>query len=399
MTEKLYDEQPYETEFEAKVISWDVAEDEKGVYKTAVLDRTLFFPNQGGQTSDIGTLGNYIVEKVTIEMGVITHYLREEIKPDIYRLRDYDFGDNILGSVDWKHRFSNMQQHTGEHIFTGLAHNKYGCENVGFHLSDNVVTLDLDKPLTDEEIEAVEVTANAVITANVPVRAFYPAENELDIFDYRCKDGIEGDVRLVEIAGVDLCACCAPHVRSTGEVGFLKVIRHEKYKGGVRIWILCGNRALYQWQQDMRVIESLVKELTCQPTDILAIVKDLKEKNKNIAYELSCLKQDKIMISVSHMAKAPGKLISIFESGLDSKCMREVVNSCVSIYNSPTLIASGEDENGYDFVASVPNGDSRDIINAMRAYGDVKGGGTAAQIQGHVMLSRDAIEKAISTLY
>ena len=397
MTEKLYDERPYDTSFEAKVVSWESEETENGVIKKAVLDSTMFFPNQGGQTSDRGTLGDYIVENVTIENGIITHYLREEIKPDIYRLRDYDLGDTILGTVDWNHRFSNMQQHTGEHIFTGIAHNKYGVENVGFHLSDNVVTLDLDKFLTDEQIEEIEIAANDAIASNVPIKVFYPSKGELDFLDYRCKDGIEGEIRLVEIEGVDLCACCAPHVSTTGQVGVLKVIRHEKYKGGIRIWILCGARALKQWQEDKSVIDGLVKEMTCQPADLLGIIRELKEKNKNLSYELAQFKQEKILTSISHMSRHNVNIITVFESGLDIKCMRDVVNSCLAVYKAPVIILSGDDECGYDFVASLYEGrDSREVIDLFKAEAEVKGGGSDKQVQGHVTATASRIKEILS---
>ena len=153
----------------------------------------------------------------------IYHYISEECEAHI--------GDFVAGSIDFEYRFSNMQNHSGEHIFSGLAKKYFDCTNVGFHLSDSEVTFDYDKPLSDEEIEFLEKEVNKVIYENHKIWAYYPSEEELLKLDYRSKKEIEGAVRLVEIEDVDLCACCAPHVGRTGEIGILKVVDFINYKG------------------------------------------------------------------------------------------------------------------------------------------------------------------------
>ena len=188
----LYDSDAFAKDFTAKVISCDeVVRDEKKLYRV-VLDRTLFFPEQGGQTSDIGMLDNISVVDVQIENDVIYHFCQG----------GFLIGEEVHGVIDWDHRFNNMQQHTGEHIFTGLAHNTYGADNVGFHLSDNTVTLDLNVELNDEQIDLLERKANEVIAKDVAVKAYYPNQDLIGAISYRSKKAIDGPVRLVEIEGV-----------------------------------------------------------------------------------------------------------------------------------------------------------------------------------------------------
>ena len=230
----LFDSDSFAKDFIAKVISCEQTNiDDRKLYKV-VLDRTLFFPEQGGQTSDIGMIDDATVVDVQIKDDIIYHYCTS----------GFLIGEEVHGTLDWSHRFNNMQQHTGEHIFTGIAHKSYGADNVGFHLSDNTVTLDLNIELDQEQIDFIERSANELIARDVAVKAYYPNQDLLGAINYRSKKEIEGPVRLVEIEGTDLCACCAPHVKSTGQVGILKVISFNKYKGGTRVYILCGLRAL-----------------------------------------------------------------------------------------------------------------------------------------------------------
>lgn len=212
-TRCLYDEKPYEVEFEAQVLSCEKGE--KGYQ--VILDQTQFFPEQGGQTPDQGSLhlkkpkteeNNVRVLDVQITDGIIIHTTDAPLEEE----------SRVVGSVDWDYRFSNMQQHTGEHIFSGLVHEKYGYNNVGFHLSDSVVTMDFDGTLDKTQVKELERKANQVIYANLPVEVSYPTKEELAALEYRSKKELEGQVRIVTIPGVDVCACCAPHVRDRKSV-------------------------------------------------------------------------------------------------------------------------------------------------------------------------------------
>ena len=168
-TIKLYDQSAYDTEFDAVVVSCEKVESKSGVTYQVVLDQTLFFPEEGGQTPDTGTLSGIEVKDVQVKNDIITHTLGEAL----------EVGMKVHGEIDWKHRFNNMQQHSGEHIFSGLVHGKYGYDNVGFHLSDSVVTMDFNGVLTEHQVAEIEYEANQVIVSNRPIKVSFPSKKEL----------------------------------------------------------------------------------------------------------------------------------------------------------------------------------------------------------------------------
>ena len=184
------------------------------------LDKTAFFPEGGGQYADKGSLS---------EANVLDVQIKDEI---IYHLTDkpLNMGETVTGEIDWDTRFSRMQNHTGEHIVSGVIHNLYGYNNVGFHMNDRFITLDTDGPLNEQDIAKIELEVNKVIYANKKINVVYPSADELSNYDYRSKLDITENVRLVEIEDTDLCACCAPHVAKTGEIGIIKIIGFIPYK-------------------------------------------------------------------------------------------------------------------------------------------------------------------------
>ena len=208
MTEKLFETESHRKEFRATVL--ECAPSDSGY--EVVLDRTAFFPEGGGQAADTGILGGVRVKDVQERDGIVYHTTEGNL----------EVGAGVEGLLDWDIRFSRMQQHTGEHIVSGLMHSRFGYDNVGFHLGEEVCTLDLNGPVTKEQLKEIEVAANKVVFANLPVEIRYPSKEELAVLDYRSKREIEGQVRIVSIPGYDVCACCAPHVKSTGEIGLIK---------------------------------------------------------------------------------------------------------------------------------------------------------------------------------
>jgi alanyl-tRNA synthetase len=249
-TRKLYYEDAYKTEFSAQVVSANDGD--------VVLDRTLFFPEEGGQSADTGVLGGFRVADVKIKDGEIHHLLED-------RSVSIKEGTEISGRIDWQHRFSNMQQHSGEHIFSGLVHSTYGFDNVGFHLSTEITTLDFDGELNTEQVRELEIKVNQAIHENLPVQVKFPTKNELGEIEYRSKIEIEGQVRIVEIPGIDRCACCAPHVRTTAEVGLLKIQSCDRHRGGCRLTIVCGMRALKDYQQKQESVGKVSAALSAKP--------------------------------------------------------------------------------------------------------------------------------------
>ena len=376
----LYDDDAFATEFTAEVVSCEEAE---GGYKI-VLNQTLFFPEQGGQTSDVGCIGEVMVKDVQIENEVIYHLCDKPIPA----------GQKVVGTIDWNHRFGNMQQHTGEHIFTGLAHNLYGADNVGFHLSDNTVTLDLNIELSEDQIRLIERTGNEVIAKDVPVKAYFPDETILATTEYRSKKEIDGDVRLVEIEGVDICACCAPHVKSTGQVGMLKVVSYEKYKGGTRVYILCGLRALEDYNRRMQLLTKSYQQLSCSEEDLPGRIAGIMEDNKQLKYKISQIKSDILM---NQIARYPSELsdVTIFTEDLDAKTMRDGVNALVERHEGLCAIFSGDDEEGYNFVIGSKTRDCSAIAAGLRELLGAKGGGSKQMAQGSVQATRSEIEQTM----
>lgn len=376
----LYDDDSFAIEFTAEVISCQKIDEG---YKV-VLDQTLFFPEQGGQTSDVGKIGEAKVSDVQIEDDVICHYCD----------MPFEVGQKVVGIIDWYNRFGKMQQHTGEHIFTGLAHDIYGADNVGFHLSENTVTLDLNIELSEEQVRRLERTANLVITKNVPVKAYYPDEATLAATDYRSKKEIDGAIRLVEIEGVDICACCAPHVQTTGQIGMLKVASFGKYKGGTRVYILCGLRALDDYNHRMDLLAQAYQKLNCPEENVPDRIAGIMEENKQLKYRIAQIKGDMLM---NQIAAYPSDVsdVTIFTEDLDAKIMRDGVNALVERHDGLCAIFSGNDEDGYNFVIGSSTRDCGAIATGLRELLGAKGGGSKQMAQGSVSATRSTIEQTL----
>lgn len=228
-TAKLYETDPYVQTFTATVLVCTPAGEQFAVQ----LDRTAFYPEGGGQPCDTGALGTALVTDVQEHGGVITHTVSAALP----------VGQTVEGRIDWARRRDHMEQHTGEHILSGTLHRLFGAENVGFHIGSPAVRMDMSVPLTAGQLAEAETQANAVIRADAPVRCWYPAPEDLAKLTYRSKKEIDGAVRLVDAGGADLCACCGTHVSTTGQVGAIKILSAQSYKGGTRLAVVCGERA------------------------------------------------------------------------------------------------------------------------------------------------------------
>ena len=246
-TEKLFYADPFLTEFDARVLA---CEEEKGGY-AVVLDRTAFYPEGGGQPYDTGMLGGAEVLDVHERAGVITHKCAAPLP----------VGAAVHGKIDRARRFDHMQQHSGEHICSGLICARYGCDNVGFHLGADTVTIDYNADISWEQVQDIERRANRYIWENHPIHIWYPSPEELAALPYRSKKALEGPVRLTEFPGADLCACCGTHVAASGQVGLVKFVGWQKFRDGVRLELLCGQRALDHlsacWEQSRQIGQSL----------------------------------------------------------------------------------------------------------------------------------------------
>lgn len=386
-TARLYDQDAYATKFEAEVLACEeVEKKEKKVYQIW-LDQTLFFPEEGGQSPDMGTIDGIKVLDVQIKDEVITHTLAAPLA----------VGTMVKGVVDWKHRFYNMQQHSGEHIFSGIVHNRFGYDNVGFHLSDSIVTMDFNGVITAEDIEEIETEVNQAIIENIPVEVSYPTKEELKVLEYRSKIEIEGQVRIVTIPGYDVCACCAPHVRRTGEIGMLKVMNVQSYKGGVRISILCGFRALEAFRQKADIITELMAQFSTNQEALVENVTKLKNTNQMMKNQLASAKQELMEYKVAAIPEDSENAI-LFESDLDTPVVRNVVNGLVEKFTGICAVFVGNDESGYQFIIGSKNKDCRQIAAALREKLSARGGGSDKMIQGSVAASQLQIEELLATL-
>ena len=386
MTKKLYYEDAYATEFEAKVLTCEEQnidqESGKIVYQV-VLDQTLFFPEEGGQSPDKGVLGGANVLDVQIKKDTITHTVD----------RPLEVGAKVHGVIDWKHRFSNMQQHSGEHIFSGTVNRLYGYNNVGFHLSDNIVTMDFNGVLTEEDVAKVEYLVNEMIVKNLPITISYPTKEELATMEYRSKIEIEGQVRIVTVEGVDVCACCAPHVRRTGEIGMLKVMSMQNHKGGVRLSILCGFRALEAFREKAGIITELMDSLTVSQELLPDRVEKLKLANQDYKYRLASAKQRLMEHKIAEIPTEQNNVF-LFEQDIENLVMRNVVNELTAMHNGVCGVFAGSDEEGYSFIIGSANADCTQVAVVLREKIGAKCGGKKLMIQGSVQ----ATEKDIRTV-
>ncbi len=261
MTQRIYEQDPDCLAFTATVLA---CEEKDGGYDV-ILDRTAFFPEGGGQGADHGTLGGAAVTDAHDAGGEVRHRTDQPLC----------VGATVEGRVDGARRLEMSQQHSGEHIFSGLTHKIFGYDNVGFHIGADAVTMDFNGPMTLEDALRVEWLANEAIWADLPVHAFVPPREELEKLAYRSKKAIDGDVRIVQIEGVDTCACCGTHVKTTGRIGQIKVLGVQKYKGGVRVSILCGGRALRQENEAQEQVRRASAAMSVQRHEVAGATEKL----------------------------------------------------------------------------------------------------------------------------
>ena len=409
-TKRLYETNAYLARCEAVVLSvreLDRDENDSRIHRIEVItDQTVFFPEGGGQSADRGWIlpedGNkdrYMpslnVTDAQIEDSVIRHiaqYTEEDGKAS--KNGGLETGSKVILTIDWERRFGFMQNHTGEHILSGLMHSRYGFDNIGFHLSDHSVTVDVNGQLDEEEILALEREANEVIYRNAEVEILYPSEKELPQFVYRSKIEIEGQVRLVRIPGVDLCACCATHVRRTGQIGLIKIVRTVKFNGGMRLFILCGRRAFEMVQRQQQCVEE-VSHLTNRSRDeigdgvkrLLDEIGSLKQKNRELEYKAASLRIDAIPAEQENAVLFIGEMDAIVQRNMVNRLMEEHCGICG--------VFCGDDEAGYRYIIGSRTQDVRETQKKLREKLGAKGGGKPAMVQGSVSGTKASVEDVL----
>ncbi len=364
-TRRLFDEDSYMTEFESAVLSCE--ENDRGF--DIVLDSTAFFPEGGGQFPDKGTLnGIEVLDVQEDKEGIIHHFVSKE----------FSAGEKISGKIDWAQRFDFMQQHSGEHIFSGLAHSKFGANNVGFHLGYEETTIDLDVPLSEEQVAELELLANEAVYKNFPIEISFPSAEELEVLPYRSKKKLSGKIRIVTFPGYDICACCGTHVKRTGEIGIIKLTSFQNYKGGTRLFMLCGKRAFLDYQRKNSDVIKVTNSLSVKPEEIRSAVKRLEnEITEHKIYE-SALKKD--LFSLKAEKFGTGEKICVFESGMTPDELRRY---CLTLSENFGIAAvfCGEEGN-YKYAVSSKAKNCAAIAKEINIKFSGRGGGKPELVQG-----------------
>ena len=382
MTEKLYYSNGYIKEFSAVVKSCVKAENGFKV----VLDKTAFFPEGGGQKPDTGFIGDVRVLDVQEEDGEIYHYTENPLGEDT----------GYLCKIDWEQRFLRMQNHSGEHIVSGVVHSLYGYDNVGFHMEEDYVTVDFSGELTRQQLDDVEKRANEAVFSNIDIECLYPEPDELDLIDYRSKLELTEDVRLVKIGNVDLCACCAPHVNKTGEVGTIKLLDYMRHRGGVRVVMRCGFTALQDYREKYTSVYEISGLLSAKQPEVSAAVERLKKENDALKREMTEFKMNIAENDKKNLSFVNG--ISYYISPFyDADMMRVLANYGME-HSDLSVILSGSDDAGYSYIAASNTLDMRNVAKIINSSLNGRGGGRDTMIQGKISATHNEIVDFLKNL-
>jgi len=382
-TERLYEKNAYCREFSAKVIS---CEKEDEIYNV-VLDKTAFFPEGGGQSADTGTLNGIEVVDVQLLGDTVVHKVKE----------NFPVGSEVVGKLDFDIRFRRMQNHSGEHVLSGIVHSLFGYNNVGFHMSKSEMTVDFDGVLTAEDIEEVERRANYAVYKNLPISVSYPSTEESEHLEYRSKlDNIE-NLRLVTIGDIDCCACCAPHVLSTGEIGMIKVIDSTPNKGGTRLTVIAGFDAFSDYSMLNRENKKLMKTLSVSRNLVsdaadkqLELINQLRYQNAELSKRLAWAELSPITLD---------KCILAFSKDLSYDELRHCANMLMEKDEKMCLLFSISDEGNYIYVVSSKTEDTRPVVKALNEAFSGKGGGKPNYAQGKIVSDSEDKIKAFAEKY
>ena len=365
---KLYYDSPYIREFEATVVS---CEKGKKGYEV-VLDQTAFYPEGGGQPTDTGVLGGVKVLEVHEKGGTVTHYLENALET----------GVKVTGVIDWDNRFIHMQEHSGEHLVSGLIHARFGYDNVGFHMGAEEVTIDFNGLIEWDELMEIEKKANEIIWDNREIYADFPPKEELDALDYRSKKELTGDVRIVKIPGGDVCACCGTHVKRTGEIGLVKFLSMIHYKGGVRISLLCGKRAMADYEKKREEVQKISVMLSAKPSEISGAVEKMKSEISRLQEKLSECYKGMIEQKVAEM-KISDADVYVIEKEFGAQHLRQMVNRILEEKKGKTVLAlSGNKDGGFVYIMGSQSEDMRLLSRELNGKLSGRGGGSTQMAQG-----------------
>lgn len=408
-TEKLYYENTCLREFTATVVSCTAVKNGFAV----VLDKTAFYPEGGGQSCDMGVLGDAAVLDVQERDGEIIHTC------------DKALSGQVTGRIDWERRFDLMQQHSGEHLFSGLVHRRYGYSNVGFHMGADVLTVDFSGIIPQEDLPALEQQVNAWIWQNVETETLWPTEAELETLQYRSKKALTGQVRIIRFPGMDSCACCGTHVARTGEIGLIKLLSCVKFHQGVRIELVCGGRATDYLTRVFDQNREISGRLSAKPLETAAAVKRMQDEQAALKFDLTgwktryfearreqlCREADNRSVCEAQKSAlagdgtmvpsgmiAPDGTVLLFEPGLSPADVQQFCLLLMEKTSRVCAVFSGSDEAGYKYAIGQADGDLRELVKAFNAQCQGRGGGKPHFAQGSAAASRAEIEQFFRTI-
>ncbi len=374
-TRKLYYEDCHLSQFTATVLSCEKAE--KGYEIT--LDATAFYPEGGGQAADTGFLNGVRVLHTKETGETVVHLCEGPLEVDA----------QVEGRIDYEARFDRMQQHTGEHIVSGIINRCYGYHNTGFHMSTVVITIDFDGVIPSSDLPEIEMEANRAVWSNTPVRCWIPSPEELPGVFYRTKKELPWPVRIVQVPGFDSCACCGVHVASTGEIGIIKLISTVGFRGGTRMEIACGRQAYRLmntvFDQNRLVSQAFSAHIT-QTGEAAQRMNEILAQQK---FRIAGLEK-RIFGSIANSYASCGDVLH-FEDGLDSTAVRELADAIAENCGGTAAVFSGDDDAGYAFCLVTRNGDLRQLCKDMNAALHGRGGGKPNFQQGRVQASKPEI--------
>ena len=380
-TRRLFYEDSHLTEFTAAVIACEAVE---GGYAVQ-LDATAFYPEGGGQACDLGTLDGVNVFDVQEKDEKILHFCDKKL----------EIGQTVTGRIDWARRFDLMQQHSGEHIVSGIVCARYGYHNVGFHVGSDMMEIDFDGPIPADTLPEIERLANEAVWKNTPIRCWYPSEAELPTVPYRSKKRLPWPVRIVEIPGVDSCACCGVHVKNTGEIGLIKIVSCVKFHSGVRIELTCGTRALGLMQgifeQNRQVSQAFSAKMLETGTAAAKINAQLSAERLR-ANQL----QTTLLRHTAAGYEKAGNVVH-FEENLDGQQLRELTDAIARVCGGRAAVLAGKDES-WNICMLHPGGDLNPTIAALKAAFPTRGGGKPGSFQGTVQATRQQLEEFFAAL-
>lgn len=376
-TRRLYYEDVYKKEFTAKVL--ECREAKKGFQ--ILLDESAFYPEGGGQPSDTGFLNDVKVTEVHEKEGEMLHYTEEAIQP----------GTEVRGKIDWARRFDLMQQHSGEHMVSGLVHEKYGYDNVGFHMGSDVITIDFSGILSEEQMAEIEEQVNLKIWEDAPVEIFYPSREELDTLDYRSKKELTGQVRIVRFPGADTCACCGTHVTHTGEIGMVKLLSVVRFREGVRMEMISGKRVLDYLNMVNEQNHQISVKLSAKVDKTAQAVDRLWEENFALKGRIHSMEEE-MFSSEAKKWEGHGSVL-LFKEGLEADSVRKLTDAVMQTCEGCCAVFSKNPDGSYKYAMGEINGDLRQFTKEMNAALNGRGGGKPFFVQGSVQADEEKIRK------